>query len=61
MISSEGARVYRATTEAEARAAAERRDWEVYTRAIGKVTAIDYCLSGEEDLAPATVRLPFPH
>jgi hypothetical protein len=60
MISKEGAKSYRAAAEQEARAAAARRDWEVYTRALGKVTALDFIFSDEEDLALAVARIPFP-
>jgi hypothetical protein len=59
MINSNGARKYRTAIEAEGRAAAERGDWEVWMRAIGKVAALDHCLSDEEDLPPASQRIPF--
>jgi hypothetical protein len=60
MITSAAVRAYRQRCEAEARAAAEIGDYDVWNRAIGKVAALDYALCDEEDLAPAGVRIPFP-
>lgn len=60
MIDGHGARKYRAAAEDEARAAAVREDYDTWLRAIGRIAAVDYCLSDEEDLAPASKRIPFP-
>lgn len=61
MIDANGAKRFREAREQEARAAAARGDYDVWLRAIGKIAAIDYCLTDEEDLAPAGQRIPFPH
>ena len=59
MIDANAARKYRTAAEQEARAAADRGDHDVWLRAIGRITGVDYCLSDEEDLPPAGVRIPF--
>ena len=61
MIDAKAAKKYRAAAEQEAARAAELEDYDTWLRAIGRVTAIDYCLSDEEDLAPAGHRIPFQH
>ena len=61
MISNKAAKTYRAAAEQEARAAAAGGDYDVWLRAIGRIAAIDYCLSDGEDLAPAGQRIPFQH
>lgn len=61
MITADGAKRYRATCEAEARAAAASGDYEVWLRAIGKISGLDHVLSDEEALpASASDRIPFP-
>ena len=61
MIDAKAAKKYRAAAEQEAARAAELEDYETWLRAIGRVAAIDYCLSDEEDLAPAGQRIHFQH